>query len=335
LGEAMTNIKIKRKKLNHKGITLIELLAVIIILSIISTIAVVTIGQLFDRTRERADQATILSLNQATYYYKLSEGQLFPNANTDEERIDILYQLGFISKKPIEQHKNSRFFWDETIQFWCNISCIDNALLYDFLNNDVNIDENLKTNQNRWSVNDGYIMGDDGIIFFDNPRVVYTIELTAQIASGPISGRYGGFGILFETYIVSGTSDTGYILQFDRHFGQIIVRQRINSREQEPNLRYDVLIQNDTLIGFSQRFDTDSNRTVRDSQWWLETHTLKLTVSKLNNDKYLSVWVNNVVVFQNWLIPQPIEPENATLNKTGIRAWSNVEVKFYQLKINE
>jgi len=331
----MKRTKIERIKLNHKGITLIELLAVIVILGIISTIAVISIGQLFDRTKERADQTTILRLNQATYYYKLSEGRLFPNASTDEERIHILYQLGFINQKPIEQHKNSHFFWDEATQFWCNISCVDNTLLYDFLNNDVNIDDNLKTNPDRWSVNDGYIMSGDGIIFFDNPRAFYTIELTAQIASGPISGRYGGFGILFETYIVSSTNDTGYILQFDRHFGQIIVRQKINSREQEPILRYDVLIQNDTLIGFSQRFDTDSNRTVRDSQWWLETHTLKLTVSKVNNDKYLSVWVNNVVVFQNWLIPQPIEPENAILNKTGIRAWSNVEVKFYQLKIKE
>ena len=59
--------------MSKKGVTLVEVIAVIVILGIITLIAVPTIGNLINRTRQNADQAIIDSLNQATEYYILME----------------------------------------------------------------------------------------------------------------------------------------------------------------------------------------------------------------------------------------------------------------------
>lgn len=65
-GKYMTNI-LK----NKKGVTLIELLAVIIILGIIAAIAIPTIGNLIERQEARAAEATFSSIEESVRIFSL------------------------------------------------------------------------------------------------------------------------------------------------------------------------------------------------------------------------------------------------------------------------
>ncbi|MBN2299822.1 MAG: prepilin-type N-terminal cleavage/methylation domain-containing protein [Acholeplasmataceae bacterium] len=58
---------------NKKGVTLVELLAVIVILGIIAAIAVPTIGGLIDRQRENAAKATYTSIEEQARLYAVDD----------------------------------------------------------------------------------------------------------------------------------------------------------------------------------------------------------------------------------------------------------------------
>ncbi|AXH99316.1 prepilin-type N-terminal cleavage/methylation domain-containing protein [Sporosarcina sp. PTS2304] len=62
--------KFLQKKLNQKGLTLVELLAVIVILGIIAAIAVPAIGNIIENTKYNAVKADALNaLNAANMYF--------------------------------------------------------------------------------------------------------------------------------------------------------------------------------------------------------------------------------------------------------------------------
>jgi type IV pilus assembly protein PilA len=54
---------------NRKGVTLVELLAVIVILGIITAIAVPTIGNLIERQRQNAAEASFTAIEEAARLY--------------------------------------------------------------------------------------------------------------------------------------------------------------------------------------------------------------------------------------------------------------------------
>jgi len=58
---------------NKKGVTLVELLAVVVILGIIAAIAVPTIGGLIERQQEKADELTLENVISAAKLYASSE----------------------------------------------------------------------------------------------------------------------------------------------------------------------------------------------------------------------------------------------------------------------
>jgi prepilin-type N-terminal cleavage/methylation domain-containing protein len=107
-------------KLSKKGVTLFELLAVIVVLGIISIVAVVTIGNLLDRTRLKADQKSIINLNIATRYYGLESNRelIFDVTKPDTDKILVLVEEGFLSVFVSPQSKDAHFMWDEVLKSW-------------------------------------------------------------------------------------------------------------------------------------------------------------------------------------------------------------------------
>ena len=98
----------------HQGLSMVELLAVLVILGIIAAIAVPTVNRLIANTQRRADLATVQTLNQATNIYRyvyLGEDYFSDAAYTSEQLMDVLVNDGFLNKTPLIQSKNASFLW--------------------------------------------------------------------------------------------------------------------------------------------------------------------------------------------------------------------------------
>lgn len=84
-------------RLNQRGMTLIELLAVIVILGILAAIGVVSISTVIQNQKDRAFIGNALALKEATSLFiqqELASGNTLPNEITYED----LYVANLISK---------------------------------------------------------------------------------------------------------------------------------------------------------------------------------------------------------------------------------------------
>ncbi|SEO93696.1 prepilin-type N-terminal cleavage/methylation domain-containing protein [Amphibacillus marinus] len=70
--------KFKKMIKGEKGFTLVELLAVIVILGIIVAIAIPAIGSIIDGAGEKADAAEVQLIIDAARLYEIEEGSTFP-----------------------------------------------------------------------------------------------------------------------------------------------------------------------------------------------------------------------------------------------------------------
>ena len=340
--------------LNQKGMTLVELLIVVIVIGVIASVSIPAVGRIVENTQIRADQATVLGMNQATYYYALTNPnhvQAFANMETNEERIQTLLNNGFLSSEPRSQHSETVYVFDEEHLLWCRNSCSAISGVIDFSSPSFSLtDYPSKTGSpDHFSVVGTSLVAtppvnNDDIIFFTNPQSDYQINLTFAIGERVEGGVFGGLGVLFETILESNNpqADTGYILQFDRHIGQVLIRHRNRGNEGHNSatlLRYDVVLSNEDTSQppiFVERpgNDTNFNSQFRNHPWWSATHSLTMKVETVGNQKTLNVRLNNQSIF-SWTIPEPIESESASLNHTGFRAWYTVEVTIFSFSITD
>jgi len=86
--------KLKNLLNNQKGITLVELLAVVVILGIVSSIAVVSIGNVIQNSREDAVRADAIQILNAAELYVSQGGDDEELTSTNETLIDLLAREG-------------------------------------------------------------------------------------------------------------------------------------------------------------------------------------------------------------------------------------------------
>lgn len=74
--------KLRTMMRKEDGFTLVELLAVIVILGIILAIAIPAIGNVIENSRSQADEQEILLITDAARLYIVGEGQTVPEGET-------------------------------------------------------------------------------------------------------------------------------------------------------------------------------------------------------------------------------------------------------------
>lgn len=115
----MLKFRIKTKV--NKGFTLIELVVVIAILGILTTLAVPRLSGFIEKAKIGVDQSTVKTLNSVTDLYMIIDNNdkaQFHAADDDKARIEILSSAGYLKDNIEPQHKDGKFIWGSNSQKW-------------------------------------------------------------------------------------------------------------------------------------------------------------------------------------------------------------------------
>jgi prepilin-type N-terminal cleavage/methylation domain-containing protein len=336
---------IKHMSISRKqnGFTLVELMVVVAVIGILVAIAVPQYVSSTEAARVRTDMANVRILNGVTVHYavanNISGQDIFNGFNTDSERIDQLVSQGFLAEEPQPQQKDTSFVWNIESQKWqfSGLIIVDNPLTRYIFSKMNKSDFIFNTWSNgggsTWSINGTGLQvtgtKNDDQIFFGNNKSYYTLDTTFRLNEN--SGEVGGLGIFFETTLngVNQNRDTGYILQFDRGFSEIVLRKRVNGYESSTH-GGEILFQ----IG-NRGSSTIKNKSIpykTNSDWWESDKKIVLTVSDSGTPgkKNLTVLLDGAELVSDFLIDSEIEPE---YNHSGFRAWNNQPATIYEMTV--
>ena len=106
--------------MNNRDITLVELLIVIVIVGIIGSIGTIFANNIIENTRINADEANVVTLNQATRLYtvRVANNVVFTQESDADFLIDYLYQEKFIAQPIKPLSKDGFFTYDSRIKLW-------------------------------------------------------------------------------------------------------------------------------------------------------------------------------------------------------------------------
>ncbi len=326
------------------GFTLIELVIVLTILGILAAIAIPSLIGYIERAQIAADQTALHMLNTATTSYGLLEnksgGDIFTGIATNPLRMAVLVDYKFLDAMLTPQHKNAEFVWHIESQKWLYrivAGTAENPIVYyDFA--DLSKDQFLFSKWgggggSTWSINaDGLnSTGTNGsdLLFIANNKEEYTLKANFQL--GENSTESGGVGLFFETSLdtANNNRDTGYVLQFDKGYSEIVIRKRVSGSESE-SLGAEILAR----IG-NRSTSTIKNTSIpyhTDSAWWTAEKELSLSVENSDSagKKLLTLTLDGEVLLTNFEIDSAIDPAN---NNTGFRAWNGAPVKIADLTV--
>jgi prepilin-type N-terminal cleavage/methylation domain-containing protein len=318
--------------MNNKGVTITELLIVIVVMGIIGAFSIVRVSEIVKNTRINVDSFNLSFLNEVTEDYYLdngdTNGDIFDGINTDTLRMQELVSNGYLGSTIIVQQNGASFEWSVDDQVWNLIGGEVNNY-YDGTNvsysfdsdylSEITNDGTVSIDMSDWSTDDGYLENGTGEsrIFIPIGSTTYTISVSAALSAG----TSGGYGIFFDTTLDGGdvTRDNGYVLQFDRGFGsgEVIVRPRTNGSEGGAVLR----INDRSLI---------PSKSVNPT-WWTDTHTVNIVVTNVTDTTRNAEFFIDGVNVGSYSYTNNIEGEQI---HTGFRGWGSSPTQFYSINVN-
>jgi type II secretory pathway pseudopilin PulG len=89
-------------------------------LSIISAFAVIGVSRYLESSKLKVDKEIVNSLNQATtsYFLLSSTTPIFDDSLEDNEKIQLLFDEGFLTSLPKANTNNATFVWNEELNLW-------------------------------------------------------------------------------------------------------------------------------------------------------------------------------------------------------------------------
>ncbi len=332
------------KKLNNRRFFTFEVIIVIVIIGILLYIAVPKIIGFINTSRIAVDRTNIKTLNTTTSLYSIKYKKIgldaFEGFFTDEERMDELVDKGFLIYTPTPQLRGAEFIWHVNSQKWLYdvLIIVENSLsefeFSNMLKSDFLFNSWGGGCGSTWSINeDGLsVTGGNGndLLFIGNDKSEYTLTTKFKLNENPDDS--GGLGIFFETILNGGNNnrDTGYILQLDRDFSEIVLRRRVDGNESNSE---DMLLER---IG-NRTSSTIENKNIPykiDSEWWEAEKELSISVkeSETPGVKLITVLLDNEVILSDYQIESDIQAPN---NHTGFRSWNNQPATIYDLVVED
>lgn len=319
--------------MNSKGLTLIELLIVVVVMGIVAAFAVVAFGGTVTNSQIEADSYNLMVLNDATGKYATtvaSHTDIFNGLSEDNERISTLVSSGFIDRTIIPQQDGATFEWSVDDQAWELIGGVlsetyfESALdSYDFGSQTLTEAQDngvVSINMDNWDTDDGYLENTTGEtrLFIPITNETYTINVSSALQSG----SNGGYGIFFDTTLRDGDvdHDDGFVFQFDRGYaeGAMIVRPRVNGSERGPVW---TLRANDTTFFPSESEDPD---------WWTATHNVKIVVTNVDASTRSAAFYIDGNLLGTYQYSNAVDGKQIY---TGFRGWGGSPTQFHTIDI--
>jgi hypothetical protein len=222
---------------------------VLVVVGIIAGFTGVQVTTIVNNTRIKVDSMNLDTLNSLTedyaYYNNISETDIFDGYTTDEDRMTALVSEGVLSRIVIPQQNGASFEWDVPSQSWqliggeyLSLGGMSNASL-NFTSTTITAledDGTVSIDMSDWDITEDGLENTTGEtrLFIPVGQNTYSITSTASLSEG----SWGGYGVFFDTIFQNDNvdRDEGYVLQFDRGYGDgaIIVRPREGGSERSP-----------------------------------------------------------------------------------------------------
>lgn len=279
--------------MNQKGLTIIEVLIVIVVTGIIAGFALVTVSGIVNASEEKADLNNLQVLNDATENYIMFEGittsDAFDSIGSDLDRLSMLLSTGYIDKRVIPQQENSSFGWNIDSQEW-QLFIDGNPYSkpsdgYDF--NNISIDD---------AKNDGmYVYQDSNITYDeDNGRLVFDPK-KGKAFTNTDSDEYS-FSV---TWSSENLNDARILFMFDYYDESNLDKGDGYSILFRKNTNFVRLhrVTNGTRFSNAVTYYTTSSGIIPDYRiddtWYGLTHTCKFDITRVNaTTKNVAIYVD-------------------------------------------
>ncbi len=312
-----------------RGYTLVEILAVLVVVAVLAAVVAPKFINLTDEARDRTLQIAITELNGrerlAWLRSKLRQGgtaddeEAFQQVVASDLGPDFLWQ-----GTPARTGSSQLLFRGKTYSLQRAVSNPDRAgrwalfqgILHDFTT--VAPGDFLQQPNNSWFADpaNGFSTNTWGArIYTPNPLADgnYEIGITAQLgpARPDLARPDGGYGIFFDaTLDGSGQLQSGYALQFDRGLGdgEIVLRRWENGAELTV-----------PLLRISDR-NIIPRKTV-DPDWWSQEHNLSLRVTAVPGQpgmRRLEILLDGTAISDSFTFAPA-----AGDTHTGLRSWGS------------
>ncbi len=320
--------------MNEKGVTLVELLIVIVVMGILAAFTIVKVSSIITTTKINVDSFNLSTLNTVTekyaQQYASSGSDVFDGISSDGERMQSLVTKGYLDSMIRVQQSGASFEWKVSDQLWYlegglingyyNGSTVNYTFSSDSLD-DLTGDGVVSYDMSDWSTDNGYLENSTGEsrIFIPISSSTYSIDVSSALSSGTT----GGYGIFFDTILKDDdpTKDEGLVLQFDRGYGEgaIIVRPRSYGGEE-----------NSVWTLKASQSDLIPSKTA-DPDWWTDTHDISIVVTNVDASTREAEFFIDGESIGAYTYANEAEGEQIY---TGFRGWGSSTTEFYSIDVD-
>ncbi len=278
----------------NKGLTVIELVAILVIMGIISGLAYLGISNVIENSRIKADEANLVVLNQATDNYIFNEGleneDAFSGINSDYFRIEHLYLMGYLDKIIIASQSEAEFRWNVDEQVW---DLIGGENIYNDYGNEYDFSE--MTLQD--AIDDGATIANPRRVTYDPEDGFVTIEGPVGILMQDTSSDEYSFSFTFSTENLDTAIPMFYFDYYDEsNLGDGEGFAVLISKELEEINIYSVV--NGRDLSIIERYDYTSSGIIpsnaSDPNWYGEIHTIEFDITRKDSStKNVEIYIDN------------------------------------------